>query len=599
MSDLLSTLELICQLTQRQKEGKGAILDREVRELYYQPDFLESAYYLLENGCEQEQRMVLATLIGIYNHDVFSIAQVALNSSFPNVRITAAFLLCHPHATAAWDTLVKALSDSDSRVRRNVAKALAIIDPMLAADWLHSLFTSADENDRLTVLDIFKTFDCPSLTPAVINALQDISPEVRAAAAAALFKVGKNALVHLETALDDPDEQVRCQVLETLYKLAADVPVSIFIQACSDSSSDVRFFALSGIARKGNSDVCPTVLHLINDPELKELAIDTLGKLGCKQALNRLLEEAKQPINDSELVTILETLGKIGDDQISPILRSALSKTAPMVRAASVTAYLAVNPQEAVPVLLNVLKNDSSKMVRAAAVEVLGKIGGEQVCPRLIEVLRVDRDAEVRRTAARAITNCGDSQNMEALLSGLTDSDSGVRLQTVASLGKVELKLAIPALLELEHQETNHDILAQIADALVRIDHTRFANKIISGCARQLFDPASIGVAFTSWLLDPSNHFVSERVIFYNNSYAETVDSDDERKEYRYSVKGNQLNLHSTGDGKELMIKFTVAPAVWENPMIGLQSCYQLTLNYDFFLNHLAPSESTFFSSFQ
>ncbi|WP_157162611.1 HEAT repeat domain-containing protein [Cylindrospermum stagnale] len=543
--------------------------------------------------------MVLATLIGIYNHDVWSIAQLALNSGFPNVRITAAFLLCHPQATAAWDTLVKALSDSDSRVRRNVAKALAILDPVLAADWLHSLFASVDENDRLTVLDIFKTFDCPPLTPAVIDALQDISPEVRAAAATALFKVGKNAIVHLETALDDPDEQVRCQVLETLYKLAADVPVSIFIQACSDSSSDVRFFALCGIARKGNLDACPTVLHLINDPRLKELAIDTLGKLGCKQAINRLLEEAEQAINDNELVAVLKTLGKIGGDEISPILRSALSKTAPMVRAASVTAYLAVNPPEAVPVLLNVLKNDSSKMVRAAAVEVLGKIGGEQVCTRLIEVLREDRDAEVRQTAAGAITNCGDSQNVEALLSGLTDSDSGVRLQIVASLGKIKLNQAIPALLELEHQETNHEILAQIADSLVRLDHTRFANKIVSGCAKQLFNPTSIGVAFTSWLLDPSYYFVSGKIIFYNNSYAETVDSDDERKEYRYTAKGDQLNLHSTGDGRELVIKFTVAPAVWENPMIGLQSCYQLTLNYDFFFNHLAHSESRFFSSFQ
>ncbi len=599
MNEPLVALQIIRRLVKRQKEGKDSILEREIKELYYQPDFFESADYLLNYGCEREQQIVLAALIGIYNKDVCLLAQLALNSSFPNIRITAAFLLCHPQATEAWNSLVKALSDSDSRVRSNAARALATINPLAASDLLKSLFTSVNESDRLTVLDIFQKFDCPALTSVVIDGLQDVSSEVRTTAVTALFKLGKNAIELLETALDDPDEQVRCEVVNTLYKLANDVPLSIFIKACDDLSADVRFFALCGISKKGNSDACPTILHLINDPKSRKLAIDTLGELGCRQALNQLIEEVEKPIDDSELAIILQTLGKIGSDEISPILHSALLQPEPMVRVAAVTAYLAVNPQKAVPVLLNVLNNDSSKMVRSAAVKVLGKIGGEQVCARLINILRDDRDAEVRRTAAVAITNCCDSHNMEVLLAGLTDSDFEVRLQTVVSLGKIKLKEAIPALLKLESQERNHKISAQIADTLVRIDHSKFAHKIISGCARKLFDPASIGTVYTTWLVDPSYYPVSERIIFYNNGYAESVDFDEGIKVYKYIAKDEQLTLVSTGDSKELLIQFTVETAMWEDPITGLLSCYKLTLNHDIFYNYVVSSESTFFSTFE
>jgi hypothetical protein len=52
MSEPLVALQIIRRLVKRQEEGKEPILLREIKELYYQPDFFESADYLLNHGCE-------------------------------------------------------------------------------------------------------------------------------------------------------------------------------------------------------------------------------------------------------------------------------------------------------------------------------------------------------------------------------------------------------------------------------------------------------------------------------------------------------------------------------------------------------------------
>jgi len=595
MSQTLSTSDLVRHLVQRKTRG---IPLRELQELYYQSDFIEAAYKFLATGQEEEKIIILVALEGIRNPEAWSIAQVALRDSSPKVRRLAARLLIDPKATSAWNALVEAIEDSDSQVRHQVARALVRIDQAAAEDLLRPLFTSPDEADRLTILDIVQKCDYQDLTQATIDALRDVSPQVRSKAAQALSNAGQDAIAALLTALDDQTEQVRCSILETLCKRAAEVPLITFIKACADSSSNVRRLALQGLAKKGDAYACSTILHFLDDPDLKRLALTTLGDLGCTQALDRLLEETQRPMDEGDRASLLKTLGKIGGNEIKPILRSALLDSAPLVRAEAVAAYSAVNPQEAVPVLLNSFSKDTSKMVRATAAEVLGNIGGHEVYSSLTKALRQEREPQVRRAAARALSNARNLQTIEALLVGLTDEDAGVRLEVVRSLGKIGLNQGIPALLELESKETSHAILAEVAAALVRIDATRFANKVLSGSAIGLFDPAGIGTAFAIWLFDPSWHPVSERVIFYNTGYAKTVDLDENCQEYRYIAEGGQLRMYDTVDERERLIEFTIEKAVWKNPLLGSQPCYRLTLNDDLFFNTIGESESVFFYNF-
>jgi len=129
-------------------------------------------------------------------------------------------------------------------------------------------------------------------------------------------------------------------------------------------------------------------------------------------------------------------------------LIQALMDESVRVREAAADALAESGPQavDAVPALLQALKNEERDWaLRQAASDALGAIGSEAV-PALIEAL-ADEDEQVRRAAAGALRDMGPQAGdaIPALIQTLRDKD--VSMDAASALGEIGPQ-AIPALVE-------------------------------------------------------------------------------------------------------------------------------------------------------
>src|SRR6266571_2743063 len=100
------------------------------------------------------------------------------------------------------------------------------------------------------------------------------------------------------------------------------------------------------------------------------------------------------------------------------------------------TEYAGPAPEQAIPLLLAVLKDPNPELRRTAA-QSLGKIARKEAVPALVEALR-DPDAGVRRNAAWALGMIGEpamGPDRSPLASLLFDPDPGVREAAAMALG--------------------------------------------------------------------------------------------------------------------------------------------------------------------
>ena len=157
----------------------------------------------------------------------------------------------------------------------------------------------------------------------------------------------------------------------------------------------------------------------------------------------------------------------------------------------------------------------------------------------------------------------------------------------------MEATEAIPDLQALAEMETDYQILAEIAAALAVIDPMRFAGGILSGLAVELYDPEGTGNAYSEWMLDPEWYPVSERIVFYNTGYMETLDLDEHPDVYKYEAEKGILHLLRLDDGKEVTIGFEIEKSNLVSSEFRSRPYFKLSLDTDpLSLNSDAPIES-------
>ncbi|PKO20420.1 MAG: hypothetical protein CVU38_20175, partial [Chloroflexi bacterium HGW-Chloroflexi-1] len=246
------------------------------------------------------------------------------------------------------------------------------------------------------------------------------------------------------------------------------------------------------------SQVVTALLADLNaeDPELREIVADALGKMGktSEPVLDRLtvtLRTDKRPRvrahaalalsrlnvapervartlndvlrHDSEREVRLhaaEALAYIGqeNDQAIDLLLSALEDADGNVRGHAAAALTSLEPQERlIDALLGVL-HDSRLDVRTNAADILGRLGQRsgRVIEGLIEVLQDPRE-DARISAAMALGQVGDTSErvVWALIERLADDSRVVRKNAAAALGRLATRAAsvIAALETALHDE--------------------------------------------------------------------------------------------------------------------------------------------------
>ncbi|MCK9630176.1 MAG: HEAT repeat domain-containing protein [Methanoregula sp.] len=134
----------------------------------------------------------------------------------------------------------------------------------------------------------------PRAIQPLIEALADFDKSVREQATLALSRIGKAAIEPLAEAMKEPKWETRYRAAEALGKIADEKAVKPLIQGLKDNRDHVRYMAAKGLKGLGDSDAIEPMVILLKDENryVRMMAVRALGAIGGKNvsaALNSAL----------------------------------------------------------------------------------------------------------------------------------------------------------------------------------------------------------------------------------------------------------------------------------------------------------------------
>lgn len=209
----------------------------------------------------------------------------------------------------------------------------------------------------------------------------------------------------IQSALSDPDPQVRSQAIEVVASTGRIMLMPKIQQLLEDEYAPVRFAAVLAIGDMEYSIAKDTVAKLLRDTDASVIAAAayTMAKLGSTE-YNRILYSAINSQDQTVRANAALLLGKSGDrNAIKPL-------------------YWAMQD-----------KSSEDKVVYQAA-ESLAMLGDLAIYPKLWSML-ISAYADVRVVGVRAMGVFGTRQAKEALATMLEDNILEVRLAAAGQLG--------------------------------------------------------------------------------------------------------------------------------------------------------------------
>lgn len=201
------------------------------------------------------------------------------------------------------------------------------------------------------------------------------------------------------------------------------------------------------------------LLH--DELDIKRLAVSEIGKIGNKNAAPVLKEALR--LNEPALqAEIINSLILLEDSEVFSICKKYIKHELPGLRTACVRGLYQAGKSEAVPLLIEALRDENVEVRNSAAI-FLGWLEAKSATPSLLQVASDDVDKRVRKNAIQALSNVRDESSIIPLIRLLSDDDKEVREKIMVaverisgnplkfnnSAGKVERLKEIEALKEL------------------------------------------------------------------------------------------------------------------------------------------------------
>jgi HEAT repeat protein len=125
----------------------------------------------------------------------------------------------------------------------------------------------------------------PRAIQPLIEALADFDKSVREQATIALSAIGKAAIEPLSAAMKEPQWETRYRAAEALGKIADDSVVKPLIQALKDNREHVRYMAAKGLRELGDTKAVDPLIILLKDENryVRMMAARALGVMGGKK----------------------------------------------------------------------------------------------------------------------------------------------------------------------------------------------------------------------------------------------------------------------------------------------------------------------------
>jgi HEAT repeat protein len=163
---------------------------------------------------------------------------------------------------------------------------------------IKSLLDSTDPNIRQYAAYLLGQAKNPRAIEPLIHALADFDKSVREQSMLALSSLGKAAIEPLSEAMKEPKWETRYRAAEALGKIADEKAVKPLIQGLKDNRDHVRYMAAKGLREFGDSDSIDPMIILLKDENnyVRMMVARALGAIGGKKvhtALNHALEVEK------------------------------------------------------------------------------------------------------------------------------------------------------------------------------------------------------------------------------------------------------------------------------------------------------------------
>lgn len=149
----------------------------------------------------------------------------------------------------------------------------------------------------------------PRSIQPLVEALGDFDKSVREQATLALSRIGKAAIEPLAEAMKEPKWETRYRAAEALGRIADEKAVKPLIQGLRDNRDHVRYMAAKGLKSLGDSDAIEPMIILLKDENryVRTMAVRALGAIGgtkAKEALEAALaiekdEKVKEAITEA------------------------------------------------------------------------------------------------------------------------------------------------------------------------------------------------------------------------------------------------------------------------------------------------------------
>jgi HEAT repeat protein len=326
--------------------------------------------------------------------------------------------------------LIEALSSSDWNVHTGAEEALLKMGMIAREPVLHALRNDSVPAIRGGCLAIIADSDDAQVTKILVEEMMsNTEVTVRARAAALLGeRKDRSAVPALRTAALNGKEQ-----------------------------GSVRGAALFASKKLDGQKALESTLPLLRNDHDQTFR-SAISDLVDQAEDNRSLQQLAADINGNDgkaLMTSLESLGKMQDDESMRILLDALKSDKAYIR---IGAARSLEQRKVLPPLEPLLAalKDADFSVRASIVSLLGRSKDPKVVEPIIRALQ-DKDLVVRRRALDALKRIADKEAVTGITGLLYGQDQQLKSRAVVVLGELRDPQAVEALITVVHDAYSID----------------------------------------------------------------------------------------------------------------------------------------------
>ncbi|AQL43085.1 phycocyanin alpha phycocyanobilin lyase [Halorientalis sp. IM1011] len=273
---------------------------------------------------------------------------------------------------------------------------------------------------------------------AFAKALSSDVPELRMAAANALGELGKtDVLPTLLESLDDPDPRVRARVARACGRLEDARATDALIERLSDPKAEVRREAAEALGAIGNRQALTALLDMFDDERgpIRRIAVGAMGNFGDARPVEGLVSA----LSDDDA-----SVRRAAVYSIIELLSNVPTDQSHEIRETVVEQLNRTDDRSVLVPMIDILEESTQNRQRRNTAWLLGRVADEdsagygRIVEALVETLE-DDDQMTAQFAATSLAEIGGTRVETRLLDVVDDTSyaESVRAQAVFTLGKV------------------------------------------------------------------------------------------------------------------------------------------------------------------